>query len=236
MNLVAIQNDTVTLDYGNQLYMEKDSLIEGQFKLKSTLKDGVYLVMKPTCGNSKYKSQETTYKDSVLIKKIDYFEDGCIGDGSTIMDRGFNGNPPMKQTFELNSGHIEKHTEYYQNGTIKTLEILNQKLETQQLISSRIHHDNGGLFMILEKNKSNNQYWIQYYYDTGELSVAGQYDEFNRPSGTWVFYYKNGNKEKEAQACSDCFVKHWRPWTETFLFKKSGDWTHYNINGIKIEK
>ena len=236
MNLVYFQSDTVTLDYGNPLYMEKDSLIEGQFKLKNNLKDGFYVVMKSTCGDSKYRIQESTYKDSILIKNINYFEDGCIEDGETIIDRGFNRNPPIGETYELTYGHIETYVEHYQNGTIKTLEILNQKLKAQQLISSRVHYEHGGLYMILEKNKSNHQYWIQYYYKSGELYISGQYDQFNRPSGNWVFYYKNGNKQKEAQACSDCFEKLWRPWTATFLFEKKGDWTHYDINGVKIEK
>ncbi|MEQ8470841.1 MAG: hypothetical protein RIC35_06625 [Marinoscillum sp.] len=235
INLISIQQDTITFDYGNEYYMSPDIHISNTYNLKENLEDGVYIVLDNYGGPIRYKRREIVILNSLKTLDIKYFKNSYyigILEEDTISGYAVESQPTIKEKYEL-VGRMQKLTEYHENQVVKSIEIVDTELQKQTLLFKRWHYDNGGLHMIMEKQDTVDQYWIQYYYDTGELNISGQFDQYNRPSGIWTIYHKNGNRKEEGTVCSDCIVELHRPWVEraTSLVYKEGDWTYYNEDG-----
>jgi antitoxin component YwqK of YwqJK toxin-antitoxin module len=226
--------------------MVKDSIFEQSYELKTDLPDGYYIIMDDYGGHLNFKRQEFQLNDSKRILDINYYQNIHVmlsNETDTFSGYSFDDDPkyhlqpPIERKYEFNGG-IEKYTEFYESGMLESVEILNINLKNQPLISERWHYKNGGLQLILEKKEGSDLYWIQYYYETGELSITGQFDEFNRPDGIWTFYHENGRKKREGPVCTECVNKLWRPWINTFEVKGVGDWTYYSKDGkiISLEE
>jgi antitoxin component YwqK of YwqJK toxin-antitoxin module len=108
-------------------------------------------------------------------------------------------------------------------------------LEKQQLISERRHFKNGSLQMILDKIEDSDRYQVRYFYESGELYAFGQFDQYNRPSVIWTFFYQNGKKKEEGPVCTECIQKIWRPWTLFMPVYRQGLWTYYSKDGAIIK-
>lgn len=239
INLLQFESDTIVFNYGNDLYMIKDTTFTNNFKLKEELPDGVYIVMDNYGGVKKFKRREVTISDSIKIVDINYYKNPFIQvfteNHDSLSNYSYDEQPPIEMKYELIENHIEKYTKYHENSMVQSIEIINRNLENQKLISERAHYENGALKMILEKNFETDQYWIHYYSETGELEMSGQFDEFNRPSGIWTLYYSDGNKKMEGPVCSECVNKLWRPWVATSVVYKTGIWNYYNKEGSIVE-
>ena len=226
INLLSPQPDTTILNYGDLTYMVQDSIIAEKYNLQSNLSDGYYIIMDNYGGPTKFKRREVLIRKSKINMDIRYYEISYLKEVNSSDSSAdyypFQSQPPIKIRYEFTEDGIEKYLEYYKSENLKTIEIINTNLKVQPLISERWHFENGALKMILEKSTNSNLYNIKYYYETGELLASGQFDEYNRPSGKWKYYFKNGRVQKEGTVCTECVQKIWRPWIEVSVIQNKG--------------
>ena len=160
-NLFLAQADTIIVDYGDQKFMDQDSVVKSIYQIKQHLPDGIYLIRDK--GSVNFKKQVIEIKDSIIIVEISFYENSAKDESK------FHQLPPIESKYELLDGNIRKDTEYYRNGNLRSIGIFDWNLEKQQLVTERSHFKNGSLKMILEKIENTDRYEVKYFYESEYL-------------------------------------------------------------------
>lgn len=138
-----------------------------------------------------------------------------------------------------NGKPIEKWTEYYDNGNLKSEKKYNS---SGNLIGTNLnYYENGNLESSInydrwddpqrrreynerdKKTKRNGPY--KKYFKNGDVAEEGFYTD-NWPTGKWTYWYKNGNKMKEGESGKMCTVwyENGNKKLESIFIRRSNDY------------